>query len=371
MVSAMKSKSEPIARLLKIGKPFWVSQQRFRAQRLLFSIISLLVAVALVNVWTNSIAGNFMTALEHRNQVGAYGWLALYLLAIVMATPIIAFYQAQRTKLALVWRKWFTEHLLEKYFSHRAYVKLTNKEEIDNPDARMQDIDSFCNMSVGLTISVIDACINVITFSFVLWHISKLSWLVVIGYSIAGCYLTLKFGRLLPRLNDDHLRLEGDFRSSLLDVRRDAYIIAQGGASREQEAKGKIVSALSVSIANLEAIMMLNRNLAFFTTGFNLLPVIIPAALAAPIFFAGGMEFGDITRATMAFQAIFGAMTLIVSQFNALSGYAALVNRLHAFLEALDFAQYESDSEPLICRNQVSTVRSAFWQLFSRKPRAT
>ena len=66
---------------------------------------------------------------------------------------------------------------------------------------------------------------------------------------------------------------------------------------------------------NLRRIFVVNRNLGFFTTGYNWLIQIIPALIVAPSFIAGEVEFGVITQSAMAFSMLLGAFSLIVTQF--------------------------------------------------------
>jgi putative ATP-binding cassette transporter len=98
----------------------------------------------------------------------------------------------------------------------------------------------------------------------------------------------------------------------------------------------QILRNLVASIRNLEMIMIVNRNMGFFTTGYYALVPLIPLAIAAPIFFNHHMEFGALTRASIAFGNIFAGMSLLVSQFGAISAFGANITRLGSFMEALD-----------------------------------
>ena len=74
----------------------------------------------------------------------------------------------------------------------------------------------------------------------------------------------------------------------------------------------------------------MNRNLGFFTTGYNYLIQIIPALIVAPLFIRGEVEFGVITQSAMAFAQLLGAFSLIVNQFQSISSFAAVIARLGA-----------------------------------------
>ena len=72
----------------------------------------------------------------------------------------------------------------------------------------------------------------------------------------------------------------------------------------------------------------MNRNLSFFTTGYNYLIQIIPVLIVAPMFFRGEIEFGVVTQSAMVFATLLGAFSLIVTQFQSISSFAAVIVRL-------------------------------------------
>src|SRR5262249_27989147 len=88
--------------------------------------------------------------------------------------------------------------------------------------------------------------------------------------------------------------------------------------------------------ANLKRIIAVNRNLSFFTTGYNYLIQIIPVLIVGPLFIRGTVEFGVIPQATMAFAHVVGAFSLVVNQFPSISSYAAVLARLSAFMSAAE-----------------------------------
>ena len=87
---------------------------------------------------------------------------------------------------------------------------------------------------------------------------------------------------------------------------------------------------------NFRRITSVNRNLGFFTTGYNYLIQIIPALFIAPQFIRGEVEFGVITQSAMAFTQLLGAFSLIVNQFGSISSFGAVIARLGGFAEAID-----------------------------------
>src|SRR6185312_9499864 len=89
-------------------------------------------------------------------------------------------------------------------------------------------------------------------------------------------------------------------------------------------------------VENYRAIIRVTRNVGFFTREYNYLIQIIPAAVVAPLYIAGQVQFGTIPQAAMAFSQVLGAFSLIVTKFQELSTYAAVTNRLGTMWEATE-----------------------------------
>jgi putative ATP-binding cassette transporter len=140
-------------------------------------------------------------------------------------------------------------------------------------------------------------------------------------------------GRRLVGLNYQQSDREADFRTSLVEVGDDAEDLAREG--RECEVEGRLQTQLGALLDNLKRIIAVNRNVGFFTTGYNYMIQIIPALVVAPLFMRGEAEFGVITQAAMAFSQLLGAFSLVVTQYGAISSYGAVLARLHALATRL------------------------------------
>jgi len=72
-------------------------------------------------------------------------------------------------------------------------------------------------------------------------------------------------------------------------------------------------------VSNLRRIMAVNRNLSFFTSGYNYLIQLIPVLVVAPLFIQRQVEFGVIGQSAMAFATLLGAFSLVITQFPAIT----------------------------------------------------
>ena len=71
--------------------------------------------------------------------------------------------------------------------------------------------------------------------------------------------------------------------------------------------------------------------MSFFTTAYSYLPVVLPFLVLFPQYFSGDIEYGDMVRANFAFTQVYAALSLIVSQIEQITNFAAGVQRLSTF----------------------------------------
>ena len=133
---------------------------------------------------------------------------------------------------------------------------------------------------------------------------------------------------------------EADFRYGLVRVRENAESIAfYGGEESEVQL---LLTRFKSAFENLTQLLISSRNLEFFTSGYRYVIQILPAAVVAPMYFSGKIEFGVINQSVSAFNHILGEFSLIVYQFQALSAFSAVINRLGEFDDVLDKSNSKS-----------------------------
>jgi len=330
------------SQLWRLAKPFFFGRSWLRAWRLLASLILLSLAVTAVGIWANKANGDFVTSLQKRDSTGYYRALQVYLGTFALAIPLAAFYRYIEERLGVVWREVLVRTLMQRYFHNRAYYHLGSSKEIDNPDQRIsEDARNFTVTTLSFLLIFINSVIQIVGYTGVLWSISRLLVGTLLGYAVLGTVGTFLIGRKLIGLNYLQYEREADFRYGLVRVRENAESIAfYRGESRELR---DLKSRLGAAIANMLRLIKWNRNLAFFTTGYNYLALIVPTVIVAPLFLQHRVEFGDITRAVGAFAVVLAAVSLIITQFERLSAFAAAVTRLGALWDYLDEKDAEGD----------------------------
>jgi putative ATP-binding cassette transporter len=161
-------------------------------------------------------------------------------------------------------------------------------------------------------------------------------------YAACGSYLTIALGRPLIKLNYDQLDKEASFRSGLIQVRENAEAIML--AHCEEQQISRLMRRLDDAVANFRKVTAINRNVGFFTTGYNWLIQIIPALIIAPAYIRGNIDFGVITQSGAAFAMLVGAFSLVITQFQSISTFAAVVSRLSSLMEAIERSGTPADA---------------------------
>ena len=107
----------------------------------------------------------------------------------------------------------------------------------------------------------------------------------------------------------------------------------------EQPVRDCLHERLGDVVANSKIIIAVTRNLGFFTNGYSYLTQLIPLVLVAPLYMRAEVEFGVVTQSAMAFSQFLGAFSLIITQFETISSFAAVTDRLNRISEGIDQAQ--------------------------------
>ena len=162
-------------RFITVARPYWHSNERWRARSLLALLIFLLLGQTAFSVLFNYETGEFTSALAARDAGRFWTSIWHYTAILLAAVPqIYALYYYVRDTLGLRWRQVLTDHFLSRYFHQRAYYRLNDALGIDNPDQRIaEDINSFTQQSLYFSMILLGAVLELMAFAGVLWTISR------------------------------------------------------------------------------------------------------------------------------------------------------------------------------------------------------
>ncbi|MES2470233.1 MAG: SbmA/BacA-like family transporter [Verrucomicrobiota bacterium] len=306
-----------------------------KARWLLAGLLTLMLGINAMNVANSFVGRYFMSAIESRDWGGFSYYTWLYVAVFAGSTLTGVFFRFTEERLGLLWRDWLTHRITGNYMDTRLYLNMTGEGAVSNPDQRMtEDVRQLTTTTLSFLLMILNGTMAAVSFSGVLWTISPKLFGVAVLYAAAGSALTIWLGRPLIRLNYSQADREADFRSALIQIGANADGIALSG--KEADIRARLMTRIDALVENLRRIIAVNRNLSFFTTGYNYMIQLIPVLIVAPLFMRGGVEFGVIGQATMAFATLLGAFSLVITQFQAISSYASVVSRLGEFVEAAD-----------------------------------
>ncbi len=333
-----------IARSFAIVRGFLNSEARGRAWLWFGLLLTVLLSMSGLNVLNSYVGRDFVTAISERDS-HRYVLLALKYAAVFAASTVgtvLARFSEER--LRLLWREWLTGELMDRYLADRTFYRLKAREEIDNPDQRItEDVKAYTQTTLSFSLLTINATITSVAFLGVLWSITPTLVLVAVLYSAFGTFATIGLGRSLARLDHQQLKKEADLRYQLIRVREAAETLAVTGGERAE--RTRLGDRLAALVTNNRKIIGVTRNVGFFTNAYNYGIQLVPLLIVAPIYMRGEVEFGVVTQSAMAFAQVLGAFSLVVTQFESLSSFAAVTGRLGAIFDAIDHAaEHEAES---------------------------
>ncbi|MEO6623420.1 MAG: ABC transporter ATP-binding protein/permease, partial [Burkholderiaceae bacterium] len=300
--------------------------------------------------------GLFYDGLQNKDQavfwtqIGRFTYLAF--IAIIIA--VYRFYLTQL--LEMNWRKWMTGYYLRRWMGGNAFYRMELArfapqagQSTDNPDQRIaEDVNSFTAQTVSLTMGLLNAVVTLVSFVGILWGLSGafsfnlggnsytvpgfMVWMAML-YCLVGSVLTHYIGRPQIALNFEQQRREADFRHHMVRVREYSEAIA---LDRGQEVEqGHLHTRFLSVLANYLALIKAQKNLIWFTSFFGQAAVIFPMIVAAPRYFSGAIQLGDLMKINSAFGRVQDALSWFVDNYSSLAAWRATTDRLTSFDDAI------------------------------------
>ncbi|XP_052207305.1 ABC transporter D family member 2, chloroplastic [Diospyros lotus] len=347
-------------RFWKVAGPYWFSDDKVQARLELAAVFALTLGTTGISVGFNFLGRDFYNALANKDQEQFTKQLLYYLAGFAGGIPFFVLRDYAREILALRWRAWMTSYYIDRYLKNQTFYKIQSQSIIDNPDQRIvDDLSSFTGTALSFSLALFNAAVDLVSFSNILYGIYPPLFAVLLVYSIGGTAISVFLGKGLVTLNFLQEKKEADFRFGLVRIRENAESIAfYGGEENEMQL---MLQRFRSAFENLTQLLVSSRNLEFFTNGYRYLIQILPAAVVAPMYFSGKIEFGVINQSVSAFNHILGDFSLIVYQFQAISAFSAVIDRLGEFDDVLDSSSSNPLSDPsdkivlIYCNMQTST----------------
>ncbi|MFC0226266.1 ABC transporter ATP-binding protein/permease [Serratia aquatilis] len=359
-------------------KPFWVSEEKWRAWSMLLAIIAISLGLVYISVLINQWNQVFYDALQNKNypvfkeQLWRFSYLALIFI-------VLAVYKVYLTQgLQMHWRRWMTEKFMGKWLAHQSYYHTEQQQLIDNPDQRIaDDLNVLTQYTLSLSLGLLSSVVTLFSFVGILWHISGpisfaisqytvtlpgyMVWFALL-YAVLGSLLIWWVGKPLVMLGYNQERFEANFRFGLIRIREnnDAIALYQGEPREKQQLNNRFEAIRS----NWWSIMRITRRLNIASNFYGQFAIIFPLLVAAPRYFSGAIQMGGLMQIASAFSQVQGALSWFVDAFTTLATWKACVNRLAGFNAAVDqihdqtrgISLQHEDGQPLVLRNLGMTL---------------
>ena len=372
------------AKVWALSLPYFKSEEKWKARGLLLAIVALNLGAVYMLVQINDWNRVFYDALQNKDaavfwtQLGRFMYLAFGFI-------IIAVYKFYLTQLLeLRWRAWMTAYYLQRWLGNHAFYRMelarytgaagdaaakgldaaakgssaaalaptpstapaaANPANPDNPDQRIQeDVNQFTTYTVSLTMGLLNALVTLVTFVGILWGLSGnfaftlgginfdipgfMVWAAIL-YCLVGSVITHYIGRPQIKLNFNQQRLEADFRHHMVRVREYSESIALDKG--EAVERGHLDLRFSKVLGNYLALIKSQKNLIWFTVGFGQAAVVFPFIVAAPRFFSGAIQLGQLIQISSTFGRVQDSLSWFVDNYSTLAVWRATTDRLTSF----------------------------------------
>ncbi|WP_175626903.1 MULTISPECIES: ABC transporter ATP-binding protein/permease [Oxalobacteraceae] len=350
-------------------KPYWVSEEKWKARGLLFVIVALALAAVYLEVLFNTWNREFYNALETKNYkvFTEQLWRFSYLAFTFIAVAIYRIYLTQ--SLQMRWRMWLTRQYMDRWLQHQAYYRIEQTGTADNPDQRIaEDLNLLTSATLSLTLGLLSSVVTLISFIGILWSVSgPISFMLAsqeitipgymvwfaIAYAGVGSLVVGWVGWPLVSKNYFRQRFEADFRFGLIRVRENAEAVALYRGETEEAAQ--LGGRFQRIRDNWWGIMRTTKSLNLVSTFYSQFANIFPFLMAAPRYFSGAITLGGLMQISSAFGQVQGALSWFISAFSDLAEWKASVNRLAGFHAAVDAAHEEREGV-LVTANNVGAI---------------
>lgn len=347
-------------KVVRLAAPYFNSEEKWKARALLCAIVALNLAGVYMLVLLNEWNRGFYDALQNKDapvfwrELGRFSYLAF-------AFIVIAVYRFYLTQLLQMrWRNWMTTHYLDRWLANKAFYQLElarfsqhTDAPPDNPDQRIaEDLNMFTSDTVGLTMGLMNAVVTLVSFVGILWGLSGsfsfdvngsayvipgfMVWMAV-AYALAGSVLTHYIGRPQIDLNFKQQRFEADFRHHLVRVREYSESIAlDRGETVERTQLGGRFTTLLGNYLNL---IRAQKRLIWFNNFYGQAAVVFPFIVAAPRFFSGAIQLGELMQISSAFGRVQDSLSWFVDSYSRLAAWRATTDRIISFEESFQALQ--------------------------------
>ena len=249
------------------------------------------------------------------------------------------------------WRKWLTDHLLDRWLANGRYYQLHLVHgDHQNPEYRIADdvrlaTEAPVDFATGVTTAVLSAA----TFIAVLWTIGGAlsfslggvaitipGFLVVaaVVYAVLASGAMVLIGRRFVTVSENKNQSEAELRYVLTRLSENGESIAVLGG--EDEERSAVDNSLASVLRRWRDICIQTMRTTLVSQTSSYIAPVLPIILCAPKFLEGSMTLGEVMQAASAFTIVQGAFNWLVDNYPRLADWTASARRASSLMVSLD-----------------------------------
>ena len=341
---------QTLRRFLRLIAPYWFNRHNRTAWALLAADTACTLILILIGVWIVHWDKRFYDALHDMNGAVLPALVVEYLAYLGLVVAWANAGEWLRKRLIIHWREQMSEQFQKDWLAEHKHYRLQLGAEPDNPDQRIaEDIALLASQSLELVRSFISKSVTLATYLTILWRLSGVQTLtlgdytlaipgylvwIALAYSALTTWLGHLVGGKLQALNVERQHFEADYRATLLRIRDHSEQIAlYRGAPAEQ---ARLEQRFAHIKSNWRALIDREYWFGMFYASYVRISIFIPIFATLPMYLAKKLSFGDIMQTRAAFARVQDGFGWFLDVYKQLIVWAAVVERLARFQEALE-----------------------------------
>lgn len=322
-------------RIWRLAKPYWTRPEHWKSWVLLIVTIGIGPLFAYYNYWLAFKSAEQADALVAKDEPA---FMAIFWLVFFLGVGQFVYQTLMgllTTLMSMQWYRWMTQWMVDRYLNNRTYYDIAVKEDIDNPDERIQvNVQPFTGAILSIPTMILGTILSLTTNAVLINQVSPAMTGFVLTYSIISLVIQTLIYIPLIKMNFNVVATTADLRYGLLRIRDHAETIAffRGERMESKQVDGRLWRSIKARMA----VVYYTLFSTIVTTGVGYVWAIAPLLLIYPLYFNGDIQFGTIALATGAASGLMSAITQLNSYLPFITNLAPSVVRLSQIVERCD-----------------------------------